>query len=283
MPDIIEKISNSTIQHGKFNNRIYVMEYDEKDHIEFINSIEKISETNHYSKIFTKIPSSALPSFLVSGFQIEAYIPYFFNGNSHGFFVSKFYSDRRKVLNLNDYIVFEGVINKYNNKITVSNIINNNIEKNRTIKLLDTSHSKNISKLLSTVFPVYPFPVHEPAYIKKTMGENIKYFGYFENNKLLAVSSCEMYLSKDNAEMTDFAVLPELRGKGIANSLLSFMEDYCKNNTNIKTLYTIARLNEPGINALFLKNNYCYCGTLINNTKIYKSIESMNVYYKFIK
>jgi len=50
----------------------------------------------------------------------------------------------------------------------------------------------------------------------------------------------------------------------------------------IKTLYTIARLDSIPMNKTFLKLNYCYSGTLINNTNIAGSIESMNIYYKYL-
>jgi beta-lysine N6-acetyltransferase len=36
------------------------------------------------------------------------------------------------------------------------------------------------------------------------------------------------------------------------------------------------------MNKTFLKFDYCYSGTLINNTNIAGSIESMNVYYKHL-
>ncbi len=51
---------------------------------------------------------------------------------------------------------------------------------------------------------------------------------------------------------------------------------------DIKTLYTIARLNSPAMNKTFLRLNYTYSGTLIKNTNIAGKIESMNVYYKAI-
>ncbi|MDD4047577.1 MAG: putative beta-lysine N-acetyltransferase, partial [Clostridia bacterium] len=35
-----------------------------------------------------------------------------------------------------------------------------------------------------------------------------------------------------------------------------------------------------GMNISFAKHRYQYCGTLINNTNISGSIESMNVWYK---
>ena len=59
------------------------------------------------------------------------------------------------------------------------------------------------------------------------------------------------------------------------------MEKYLKER-NYKTLYTIARALSPGINFTFSKMGYKYGGTLINNTNIGSSLESMNIWYKKI-
>jgi len=45
-------------------------------------------------------------------------------------------------------------------------------------------------------------------------------------------------------------------------------------------LYTIARAASFGMNTTFARANYQYGGTLINNTQISGSIESMNIWYK---
>lgn len=250
------------------------MDYNEENPEILLKKLDNMFFDFDYSKIFAKIPGDALPSFLIHGYEVEGFIPNFFNNRNDGFFVSKFSNERRSISNQNEFLTFRSVLEKYKN---IMNSENKNI---CDISILNKQHANKISKLLSNVFPLYPFPVEDPDYIKKTMDENIIYFGIFEDGILKAVSSAETYPKKGNAEMTDFAVLPELRGQGIANCLLKKMENYCKTELGINTMYTIARLSEPGINALFLKNNYHYSGTLINNTKIFQGIESMNIYYK---
>jgi putative beta-lysine N-acetyltransferase len=79
--------------------------------------------------------------------------------------------------------------------------------------------------------------------------------------------------------MTDFATLPDGRGRGIALSLLALMEQDPKVRT-MRTAYTIARSLSPGMNITFAKAGYAYGGTLTNNTDISGSIESMNIWYK---
>lgn len=82
--------------------------------------------------------------------------------------------------------------------------------------------------------------------------------------------------------MTDFAVLPDYRGHKLAYFLLEMMEEKLKEQ-QYKTLYTIARLNSPGMNKTFINHGYRFSGLLKNNTNISGQIESMNVYYKTIE
>ena len=98
---------------------------------------------------------------------------------------------------------------------------------------------------------------------------------------MVALSSAEIDPQGKNAEMTDFATLPDYRGGKSATNLLSEMETAMERQ-GIKTLYSIARLNSPAMSKTFLKHSYKYAGTLINNTNISGKIESMNVFYKHI-
>ena len=81
--------------------------------------------------------------------------------------------------------------------------------------------------------------------------------------------------------MTDFATSKKYLGNSLSVLLLGTMEKEMKKQ-GIKTLYTIARLNSIPMNKTFLRFNYTYSGTLVNNTNIAGQIESMNVYYKHL-
>ena len=59
MYDKIEEIGGSTIQHNKSNNRIDLMKLAAADYGTITGRLEEISGQNGYTKIFTKIPSSA--------------------------------------------------------------------------------------------------------------------------------------------------------------------------------------------------------------------------------
>ena len=136
-----------------------------------------------------------------------------------------------------------------------------------------------MAALYREVFASYPFPIHDTAYLRQTMEDNVVYFGVWEGDKLIALSSAEMDVAAGNAEMTDFATLPTCRGRGVAQHLLQEMEVEMANR-NIWSLYTIARAYSHGMNVTFAKNGYRYGGTLTHNTDIAGDLESMNVWYK---
>jgi putative beta-lysine N-acetyltransferase len=149
------------------------------------------------------------------------------------------------------------------------------------VKRLGSDQVGQITDLYSKVFLSYPFPIHNPGYILKTMEEDVHYFGVSKKGKLVAVASAEIDQKGANAEMTDFATHPDFRGKKLGQYLLQRMELEMK-AMHIKTLYTIARLNSISMNKVFLKHQYIFGGTLLQNTNISGSIESMNVYYKHL-
>ena len=97
MTDVIEKIgSGSIIQHGKLNDRIYLMKLHKQDYAGILDQLVKLAQKNAYTKLFCKVPGDVLPEFINSGFNIEATIPGFYNGQSDVFFMAKYYDDARK-------------------------------------------------------------------------------------------------------------------------------------------------------------------------------------------
>jgi putative beta-lysine N-acetyltransferase len=140
-------------------------------------------------------------------------------------------------------------------------------------------NADEISKVYRKVFKSYPFPIYDSKYIIDTMKNHVIYYIIRNEQRISAVSSAEIDVNAQNAEMTDFATLPSYRGKGLANSLLCRMEkDMIAKG--IKTSYTIARAGSYAINTIFAKSGYKFSGTLVNNTNIAGSLESMNVWYK---
>ncbi|MFV0592160.1 MAG: putative beta-lysine N-acetyltransferase [Draconibacterium sp.] len=278
MQDKIEKIGTGTwIQHGELNQRVYLMKLAKQDCPSIIQEINELARSKGYSKLFCKVPQEMAPHFIANGFMTEAQIPRFFNHSETVFFMSKFLSSDR-LLNIETGKLKE--LSSLLSSVEVNNQNNVN-EESYQIRLLNERDCENIASVYRTVFDSYPFPVHDPAYIAKTMKDAVLYFGVEYQGRLVALASAETDRKAQNAEMTDFATLPEFRGKGLALKILGKMEAEMEKE-GIKTLYTIARLNSTGMNKTFLKRGYHYCGTSLKNTNISGEIESMNIYYKHI-
>lgn len=292
--DAITTVGNSIIQHGKFNNRIYLMKLSRQDFPDIIEELDKIALRNGYSKIFAKVPALAKDKFINNDYIIEAHIPKFYNGNIDAYFMGKYFTEPRmfdnrideinKILDASTLYEKEKIGEKIENKI--------NLLYGFDYVICNKSHIYQIADIYKKVFNTYPFPIHDPEYIAKTMDENFIYFSIKKNDDIVAVSSSEVDIDYQNVEMTDFATLPEYQGKGFALYLLCKMENEMRKR-DIKTAYTIARAMSYGANIIFVKMGYKYGGTLYNNTNISAdnistdnvsgNFESMNVWYKYIK
>ncbi len=54
--DEIIRIDDSFIQHGKYNDRVYIMKITDENYKEVIKTSEKLAKENNYGKIFAKVP-----------------------------------------------------------------------------------------------------------------------------------------------------------------------------------------------------------------------------------
>ena len=279
MCDTVEVIGRgSLIQHGEHNNRVYLMKLDERDVDIILSEVSMLANKNRYSKIFCKVPKYIAPLFFADGYILEAYIPKFYNNKNDVFFVSKFLNPER-LLNVEKEQLL-GLSKQLSDKPTKKK----NLKKKASgysVRKLGKTEIEQITDIYREVFESYPFPIHNPRYILKTMEEDVQYFGAEKDGKLAALSSAEIDFRGENAEMTDFATHLSHTGNNLSSLLLRAMEKEMKKQ-EITTLYTIARLNSIPMNKTFLQNDYQYSGTLIKNTNIAGKIESMNVLYKYV-
>lgn len=278
MQDRIETYGRgSLIQHGKKNNRVYLMKLNRKDFPEIIDYINILAREQSYTKIFCKVPYWATPSFLSSGFVVEAQIPLFYNNKEDVFFLSKFLNSDRLMR-----IEHKKLEELTHQLLTVREFENTDrLKKGFDMLMLRSEHAEEAAGIYKQVFESYPFPIFDPEFIRANMKNDVQYYGVRWKGRLVALASAEIDRKGANAEMTDFATLHDFRGNKLSVILLSEMEQEM-NKQHIHTLYTIARLNSPAMNRTFLRLHYKYAGTLIKNTNIAGTIESMNVLYKHI-
>jgi putative beta-lysine N-acetyltransferase len=279
MFDTIEKSGNSVIQHGPYNDRVYLMHLAAIDYPGLVSELIKIALEKKYSKIFAKVPDWAAPEFDAFGFVKEAEIPDFFNAGHNGLFYAKYLFSERQVQSRKDRRFIQQIITLANEKKKKGLIAKKNSQ--FVLAKLSEPHTNELSSLYGTVFKTYPFPIFDKNYLISAMSGNTDFYGVYHSNTLVAAASTEKDPVHKTAEMTDFATLPDFRGNNLALLLLREMEAHMR-LAKYNTLYTIARSMSPGMNITFAKNGYEYAGTLKNNTNISGNIESMNVWYKHL-
>ncbi|WP_440951841.1 putative beta-lysine N-acetyltransferase [Methanococcoides sp. FTZ1] len=270
--DSIEKIGNSIIQHGSYNDRIYLMRLDPADMPSLLDDMEVLAEREGYSKIFTKVPESFRKLLDDRNYLCEASIPRYYDGED-AVIMSRFLDEKRRINSMDD--MHEDVIKA---ALSKEKSLNYGLPSEYSIRKCGRQDIEQMAEVYQSTFDTYPFPIHDPAYLLKTMEENVVYFGVFRNGKAVALSSSEIDFDNSAVEMTDFATLPEFRGKGLSYHLLIRMAEEMR-SIGIRTAFTIARAGSYGMNIVFAKCGYEYCGRLVNNTNISGNIESMNIWY----
>ena len=277
MHDSLETFGRSLIHHGAYNDRAYLMKLHEEDSEEIVGRLDTLATSRGYSKIFAKVPSSDRERFLAGGYVEEARIPCFYPGGEAVSFMGKYFTASRareqEVQLVSDVLAAAGSAAK------VSAVTQ--LPQGFTVRSAVAEDCEEMAKIYREVFASYPFPIHDPAFLRNAMKDSTIFFGVWNGPAIAALSSAEIDFQSASAEMTDFVTHPAYRGNGFALSLLREMEK-AVSGRGIRALFTIARAYSFGMNITFSRNGYLYGGTLTNNTNISGRLESMNVWYKIL-
>lgn len=273
MCDILVTIHGSVVQHGKHNDRIYVMHLDSAGQDVLLLELEKLALQHDYRKVFAKIPATSWKSFQAAGFSKEAEIPLLFSGQRDCYFVGKFFGGKQHTEE--DFSALREIIAEESPR-QVKETERNGVTPVQRCSFTD---AEELAIFYRDVFASYPFPIFEPTYLEKMMHEDVVYYCIRNRGKIVAAAATESTPGGRYAEMTDFATASDWRKQGLAATLLRRME--CKlEEAGILTAFTIARAASNGMNMVFKRGGYHYSGLLVNNTQISGRIESMTVWYK---
>jgi len=277
MSDKIERLGNSYIQHGTFNDRIYLMKLSCRDYPDIVNRLNDLAWYHGYSKIFAKVPESTGSLFRKNDYKVEARIPSFYNGEETGLFLGKFLQKNRQ--NSSDRETMRSVLKTAEEKSTLADPPT--LPEPMRWRICRPDDAEEMAEAYRRIFETYPFPIRDPEYLRETMADNVVYFAVECDERIVSLASSEMHKEDCHVEMTDFATLPEYRRNGLATFLLSVMEEEMR-RWGLKLSYTIARALSYGMNITFSRMGYQHSGTLLNNTNISGRLESMNVWHKFL-
>ena len=277
MPDVIEKLNHSIVQHGSYNRRIYLMKLHERDMPSIVPVLEHLAREKGYEKILVKTPTRNRDGFTKEGCDQEAIIPHYFKDGEDAVFMAKYFSSiRRRVKDRQRIIAVLSLAQR--NQQTRSHKTNGRFW---GIQICQPDDAAEMSRLYKAVFKTYPFPVFDLHYLIESINSHVTYFCIRKDNRIVALAASEKDPDNLAVEMTDFATLSGHRRQGMADCLLKAMESEMIQQ-GLQTAYSIARSLSPAMNITFVKNGYRYGGTLGNNTNIAGRIESMNIWYKHL-
>jgi putative beta-lysine N-acetyltransferase len=275
--DTIEKIEGALIQHGPHNDRVYIMQVPEGNAAgapALLETVHRLARKRGYGKVFARIPETWWPAFREAGYGQEALVPGFFSAGAACVFAGRFFDPQRAT-------VQEG--RRLHDVLEACRDLSSGETGDPHLSMEEHActpgDAEEMAALFRSVFATYPFPIHEPAFLRHIMAEGSRFLGVRRDGRLAALASLEPDKGAPAAEMGDFATLPACRGMGLARHLLQLL-DRMAAEAGLATTFTIARACSFGMNRAFARCGYRYAGRLVNNTQIAGSIQSMNVWYK---
>ena len=150
---------------------------------------------------------------------------------------------------------------------------------NYLVRQATNDDCRRISDVLTAVFTSYPTPIDSAAAINQTMERGATYMLAECQQQIVSVMSADIDSEHLVAEMTDCATVPEHRGRGLMQVLLTQMEDAMRRR-GLRSLFTLARATSAGMNIAFARLGYDYQGRFINNCHIAGDWEDMNLWVK---
>jgi putative beta-lysine N-acetyltransferase len=257
------------------NQRIQVLDYEANNTDALVKSLGKGARAAGFGKVFLKAPVHEKAGFEEAGMVAEATIDGYFAGQP-AVVMSLFLDEERMQRPFAEEE--EAILEEIRSKPTTRS--SSATPPGHTMSRATIADADDLAGLYDRVFASYPFPITDPRYLVSTMETNVVYrFVRNPSGKIVAAASAEIDFEHHNAEMTDFATLPETRGLGLAQLLLSALESDMAER-GIGNLYTIARAQSAGMNRVFFNTDYSWTGTLVNNCHISGGFEDMHVWCK---
>lgn len=282
MPDEILHLGGAVIHHGPSSDRVYVMKLPAERVAEVLDEIEALARERGYGKIVVKSPASAFGAFAPRGFVVEAVVPSFYGPEEPALFLARFARESR-AHDLDAPDARAAIVRSLEERPVVSapRALTRGESPEVELREATSADADALSRCYDEVFESYPFAIHDSDHLRAEMKRGTRFFTAWDGNNLLAASSMEPGGAPGVVEMTDFATRPDHRGRGLATGLLGLMTRTARAG-GLRVACTIARATSLGMNITFARHGYRYGGTLVNNTQIGGTIESMHVWYTLL-
>ncbi|KZZ84264.1 putative beta-lysine N-acetyltransferase [Bacillus sp. SJS] len=273
MKEVIEAGLKGTaaVVFDDYNERCRVDDY--AGNFSFLyETLVKECKKRSVKKLIWKVKASDCFPALALGMEAEGAAGSFFRGEPCWFF-SKYFSETRRKTDewVNEDRLLEEVFHKTPNRgipLPPDGL--------REAALTD---AEELASFYGGIFDVYPVPITEPDYIKKSMSSSAYFMVVEDAGKIVSAASAEIDANHLNAEITDCGTLPAFRKQGHLQHLIYALEERLVKN-GIYSAYSLSRARSFGMNRSLHQCGYTYGGRLANNCYIYSSIENMNIWWK---
>lgn len=242
------------------------------------------------SKILTMVEESMAKELVEQGFTLAGTMPGFYRGKK-GCSVLTYNLDeaRHQKAHPKEFSRVESLIEGVN-QIEDSELTerytylddstqdDSNVPEVKTI-LAMPSDSERIAKLIDKTFFDYPTPSHDANYVRSQIESGVPFRYVEEDGEMVACASADLVPDALTAELTDCATSPTHRGKGyMVNILRDLMWDL--EQKEYYSAFTYARARVPGINIVFKKLGFEYCGCVHRSCRIGDGLEDMNMWIR---
>ncbi len=241
------------------------------------------------TKVLTMVDERLAPELLEQGFSLAGTMPGFYRGDTGCSVLTYNVDEKRKMMaHPKEGARVEEIVDRYDPLDDMKLVeryeslgdeeLTSPPAKVQTIRAMPKD-AEEIAKLIDVTFHDYPTPSHDPGYVRSQI-ENGAPFRYIMNKgKMVACASADLVPDALTAELTDCATLPENRQKGYMMTLLSdLMWDL--EQKRYYSAFTYARARVPGINVLFKKLGFDYCGCVHQSCRIGDGLEDMNIWIR---
>lgn len=261
------------VYFSPLNQRIQVLSYEALDTGAMIASLGEGAREAGFGKVFLKAPVHQQPAFEETGMEAEGAITGYFAGQP-AVVMSLFLDPERRERPFLDQQ--QEILDSIRSRPADASVPD--LPDGYRMLLAGPADADELAGLYQTVFASYPFPITERDYLVSTMQTHVLYRIVRDGDgRVVAAASAETDQEHRNAEMTDFATLPDQRGLGLAQHILAALEGDMADR-GIPNLYTVARARSAGMSRVFYNRGYNWTGTLVNNCHIAGRFEDMHIW-----
>ena len=266
------------LHHGKTHNRLYLMQTEQDNWDSLIPIMKDLAQEKNYDKILGRIPEEAKEVFESNGYHVEAKIPGLYNGKVTGYFLADYLNGQRGSCNDQELKTIQTVKAIAQAAYSSPEDSYFALPQHMEVRKLNRNDLFAMVHLHEKAFKSYPFPVHKAEYLSELAEQNHEFYGLFNQGELIVSAIIKLHRKESNVEIVDFATHPNLNGQNLSYYLVQEIKKIF-DGMDYKTIYSLVRATSYGLNITFSKHGFVLGGTLLNNTLIRDTIESMNVWY----